>query len=208
MVSALPAPRQVSQGKSIQLRFLGSPIEIVGDGSVRGLRIRRNELSDDRRTVRPTPDVEELECSLVLRSIGYRGKPVPGLPFDDTRGTLLNEAGRVVDSTSRAPVSGAYTTGWIKRGPSGVIGTNRKCAEETVQAVLDDHAAGRLEARAVDLEELTALIAARQSDVLGYADWQAIDRHERLMARDEARPRVKLTSVEQMLAAARAAANR
>jgi ferredoxin/flavodoxin---NADP+ reductase len=206
IVSALPAPRQVSPGKSIELRFFRSPIEIVGDDRVRGLRVRRNELSDDGRVVRPTADVEELECGLVLRSIGYRGKPVPGVPFDETRGILLNEAGRVVESTSRVPVSGVYTTGWIKRGPSGVIGTNRKCAEETVQAVLDDHAAGRLELRLADVEELTTLIAARQPDVLSYADWQAIDRHERLMARDEARPRVKLTSVEQMLAAARAGA--
>jgi ferredoxin--NADP+ reductase len=110
----------------------------------------------------------------------------------------------VVDSTSRMPVSGVYTTGWIKRGPSGVIGTNRKCAEETVQAVLDDHAAGRLGAQLVDHDGLDALIAARQPDALTYADWRAIDHHERSLARDLERPRVKLTSVEQMLAAARA----
>lgn len=204
IVSGLPSGRRGLSGKSIELRFLGSPVGIVGDNRVRGVRIRRNELSEDGRSVRPTSDIENLECGLMLRSIGYRGLPVPGLPLEGAGSTLLNNVGRVVDSTSDMPVSGVYTTGWIKRGPSGVIGTNRKCAQETVQAVLDDHAAGRLGAQLTDHDGLDALIAARQPDALTYSDWRAIDHHERSLARDVDRPRIKLTSVDQMLAAARA----
>jgi ferredoxin/flavodoxin---NADP+ reductase len=204
-IAGLPTAARESPGKSIELWFLGSPVEIVGVDRVRGLQIRRNELSVDGRAVVPTSEVEELACGLVLRSIGYRGKSVPGVPFDDTRGIVPNEAGRVVENTSRASVRGVYTTGWIKRGPSGVIGTNRKCAEETVQAVLDDHAAGRLGGVLVGTAELMTMLATRQPDLLTYSDWQAIDRRERLLAGDAARPRVKFTSVDQMLAAARGA---
>jgi ferredoxin--NADP+ reductase len=203
LVSGLPSVRNGRSGKSVQLRFLGSPTQIVGEDRVRGVRVSRNQLSENG-LVQTTPEVEELECSLVLRAIGYRGLAVKDLPFDKAANTLLNNAGRVIDSTSHRPLNGVYTTGWIKRGPSGVIGTNRKCAEQTVQAVLDDHAAGKLGATLVDPAGLDALIAARQPDALTYTDWQAIDRHERFLAHNQVRPRVKLTSIEQMLGAVRA----
>ena len=129
----------------IVLRFLGSPVAILGDDRVRGLRVARNELVQagaERLEAHATADVEHLECDLVLASVGYRGTAIPSLPFDDTRGTLFHEGGRVLDRAAGTPVPGVYAAGWIKRGPSGVIGTNKKCAEESVHALVEDFAAG------------------------------------------------------------------
>ncbi|WP_111511503.1 FAD-dependent oxidoreductase [Mycobacterium kyogaense] len=202
LIAGLPSHVAGSHGKSIELRFFGSPVEIVGGDRVTAVRITRNELNADGRSVVPTTDVEDVACGLVLRSIGYRGKPLPGVPFDEVKGTVRHDGGRVIDASGE-PIPGVYATGWIKRGPSGVIGTNRKCARETVQALLDDHAARRLSRDVVGTAGLMTVLAARQPDLLTYSDWRAIDRHERELVGTGTRPRVKLTSVEQMVAAAR-----
>lgn len=190
-------------GKRVDLWFLRSPVEVLGSGRVTGLRVGRNQLvpSDTGALqARPTGETQDIECGLVLRSIGYRGTPLPGLPFDDARGSLPNDAdGRVVDPASGAPVAGVYTAGWIKRGPSGVIGTNKKCAANTVQALLDDYTSGRLTAPKENGGALRDLVADRQPLAFDYRGWQAIDRHELATAVQHDRPRIKLVSVPEML---------
>ena len=135
--------------RRIVLRFLVSPVEIVGDGKVEAIRICRNELvagEGGRISAQPTEQVEELECGVVFRSIGYKGTPLEGVPFDERRGTIPNDQGRVLGEDGQ-PLAGEYTVGWIKRGPSGIIGTNKRDAQETVDRLLEDLDAGRLSDR-------------------------------------------------------------
>ncbi|MFE7416740.1 FAD-dependent oxidoreductase [Rhodococcus sp. NPDC057529] len=188
--------------KRIVLRYLASPTQVLGEDRVSGLRVVRNELVDSgggRLAARATEETEDIECGLVLRSIGYKGRPQPGVPFDDASGTLPNDRGRVIDPGTGSAVTGVYTAGWIKRGPSGVVGTNKKCAEDTVAALFDDYAAGRLAAPAQGGDALRALITDRQPDALDFKAWEAIDRHEKSTGKPQRRPRVKLTSVADML---------
>ena len=132
------AARPRAEPRRIHLRFLRSPVRLLGDrdGRVSGVVVERNVVDPDGR-VRGTGEQETLDVGLVVRAIGYSAQPIPGLPFDERTGTVPNEAGRVVGADG-APVPGAYVTGWIKRGPSGVIGTNKGDAAETVAAVLAD----------------------------------------------------------------------
>ncbi|KXF53836.1 ferredoxin [Rhodococcus sp. SC4] len=192
--------------KRIVLRFLSSPAEIVGEDHVRGLRVQRNELVESPEgevTVRPTDRFEEIECGLIIRSIGYRGTPLAGLPFDDATGTVPNDGGRVVDPATGATIPGVYTAGWIKRGPSGSIGNNSRCAKDTVRALVEDYAQGQLPAPTLDTDALAALLAQRQPNVLTYTDWKTIDQFERAAARKHQRPRIKLVDVDAMLDVAR-----
>jgi ferredoxin--NADP+ reductase len=180
--------------RRIVLRFLASPQEILGEDRARAMRIARNELVDvdGAATARATDEVEELECGLVLRSIGYRGHPIDGLPFDEHAGTVANDRGRVVP--------GVYTAGWLKRGPSGVIGTNKKCAHETVDRVLEDLGAGLLPEPVDDADALDALLAARGVRRVDYAGWERIDHHERRTGEPVGRPRVKVVRNDELLA--------
>jgi ferredoxin--NADP+ reductase len=149
-----------------------------------------------------TDVTETIPCTLVFRSIGYHGIPIPGVPFDEEWGTIPNEAGRVrgLDGKSLARV---YCAGWIKRGPTGVIGTNKKDATETVDLLLEDAASGALVRREdVSAERVDAVLADRGVDVVTYAGWQAIDALERSRGEAQGRPRVKLCSWEELLAAA------
>jgi ferredoxin--NADP+ reductase len=190
----------------IRLRFLSSPLELLGAERVTGLLVGRNELVDgpDGRPVpRPTGHTERLDCGLVLRAVGYRGTPVPGLPFDERTGTLPNDGARVIDPATGVPLPGCYAAGWIKRGPSGVIGTNRRCAQETVGQLLADHAAGRLPEPSGDAAGLAELLARRQPEVVGYRGWKAIDAVERARGREQGRPRVKLVRRADLLEVAR-----
>lgn len=197
------------QGKSKQLilRFLVSPTEIYSDeaGHVRGIRIVHNELyATEAGTMRPrsTDRYEDLDVGLVFRSIGYRGVPLPGVPFHDSWGVILNEGGRVLDPVSKEPLPGQYTAGWIKRGPSGVIGTNKPDAVETVEHMLDDAAAGRtLQPSQPTAAAVDALLAERGARVVTYADWQALDELEIARGAACGRPRLKFTTVDEMLAA-------
>ena len=191
--------------RTLRLRFLLSPVEIRGDGKVEELEVVRNRLVADasgRVVAEPTEERETIECGMVLRSVGYRGVALPELPFDESRGTIRNDGGRVLDE-SGAPVVGVYCAGWIKRGPSGIIGTNKKDATETVNLLLHDLREGRLEpkpeatAAAVD-----ALLDERQVRRVMYAGWTSIDELERSRGEPLGRPRVKLCSWEELLAAA------
>ncbi len=197
---------RVPSGKPRRLiiRFLVSPIELSGNeaGEVVGMRIVRNELyADDQGRVRsrPTDRVEELPVELVFRSVGYHGVPLPGLPFDERWGVVPNERGRVVDPAG-GPVPGVYVAGWIKRGPTGVIGTNKADAAETVEAMLEDLAAGRVaEPAEPDPEAADRCIRARQPRPVTYRDWRRLDALEVGRGKPQGRPRVKFTSVDEML---------
>lgn len=196
-------PRNPGARRRIVLRFQSAPVEVLGgNGRVLGLRVVHNELitgPDGRIVGRPSGATEEIDCGLVLRSIGFRGRPMPGVPFDDARGLIPNAGGRVLDDVAAAPLPGVYTTGWIKRGPSGVIGTNRRCAQETVRALLDDHSTGRLPSPSHDHQDLTTLIRERQPRELDYTAWKTIDIHERALGRQQQRPRTKLVDVDQIV---------
>ncbi len=189
--------------RRIVLRFLLSPVEVHAgeDGRVTAVTLARNELvpgPDGRLRAQATEDLETIPAGLVLRAIGYRGMALPGVPFDEPRGVIRNDGGRVLGA--EGPLPGEYTVGWIKRGPTGVIGTNKKDAQETVDAIFEDLAAGRLhEPPAPDPVELDATLRARQPELVTYAGWSEIDRHERELGEPAGRPRVKLTSIEEML---------
>ena len=190
----------------IVLRFLASPVEIKGDGKVESIVIGRNELVEEDGALRAkdTGEREELECGLVLRSVGYTGIPIEGVPFDEKRGLILNEGGRVLDSHDSGHKVGHYTAGWIKRGPSGVIGTNKKDALETVQHLLADvESQTLLEPENPDPTAIEALLAERGVRYVSFEDWQAIDQAEVGRGEPHGRPRVKFVRVEEMLATAR-----
>jgi ferredoxin/flavodoxin---NADP+ reductase len=186
--------------RRIVLRFFASPLEIVGTDRV---RVARTQLDASLRAV-VTEREETIPCQLVFRSVGYRGRPLPGVPFDERTATIPNDHGRVLSEPGGEQRPGEYVSGWIKRGPSGIIGTNKKDSQDTVDALLADHAAGKLPAAAIrDPDAIEALLAERKPDHIVYEHWQAIDHHERSAGEPHGRPRVKLTRVEHLLDAAR-----
>lgn len=193
--------RREREGKPrlLTLRFLVSPVELVAgeDRGVRALRLEKNELvSDGERTYpRGTGHVEDLPIDLVFRSVGYRGVPIEGLPFHDRWGVIPNEHGRVTDPDTAEPVAGMYVSGWIKRGPTGVIGTNKKDGTETATAMLEDvEASSVLKPSHTDPSAIDALVHDRQPDVVSYDDWMRLDTIEVERGKESGRPRVKFTS--------------
>ena len=190
------APRvPAGRPRRIVLRFLVSPVAIHGRDRVEAIEVVRNELVEEngRIVARPTGETETIECGIVLRSVGYKGIPLQGVPFDEGSGTVPNALGRV-DGAERA-----YVAGWIKRGPSGVIGTNKKDATETVELLLEDARAGTFGGpRSGSLE---ALLQERGVQFVDYAGWQAIDAAERAAGEPLGRPRVKLGTWRDLLAA-------
>ena len=203
------AKRPEGKPQRIVLRFLVSPIEIRGDGKVESIVVGRNELyRDDSGAIRPrdTGEREEIECGLVLRSIGYKGMGIEGVPYDERRGVIPNEGGRVTDSGGGDHLRGHYATGWIKRGPSGVIGTNKKDSQETVTSLLEDMEAGRLPERDdTDPAAIESLLRERRPELVTFEGWRAIDAAEQERGRSQGRPRVKFCRVEEMVEAASSA---
>jgi ferredoxin/flavodoxin---NADP+ reductase len=195
-------------GKPIVVRFhyLASPLELLGDerGHVRAVRIEHNEIveRDGSLTARGTGETEELPAQLVFRSIGYRGEPLPDIPFDEQRGLIRNDGGRVIGDDGQ-PCPGEYVSGWIKRGPSGVIGTNKKDAQDTVDKILEDANAGRLNDPIRD--DIDALIAEKAVHAIDWSGWEAIDAAETAAgeASSPGRPRVKLAEWEALRDAAK-----
>ncbi|MFH8669278.1 MULTISPECIES: FAD-dependent oxidoreductase [Streptomyces] len=173
--------------RRIVLRFHSGPVEILGDGDVRTVRVTDGG-----------GGAADLAAGMLLRAIGYRGLPVPGLPFDEASGTVPHEGGRV------AGLPGGYVVGWIKRGPSGGIGANRTCAAETVGTLLADAVAGTLPAPTGDAKAFRRLARRRNRRVVDARGLAAIDRAERDRGRRDGRPRVKLATVEELVATARA----
>lgn len=193
--------------RRLHVRFLVSPVEIVGDAEGRVIRMRlvRNALvAGDNGTLaaKATGEFEELEVGLVFRSVGYRGVPLPGVPFHERWGVIPNEKGRVVDPATSLPVTGLYVAGWIKRGPSGVIGTNKPDAAETVTSMIADATSGALgQPPQPEAGSAEALLRARQPDLVSYADWRCLDALEVSNGKGCGRPRLKFTTVEDMLTA-------
>jgi ferredoxin--NADP+ reductase len=191
--------------RRIVLRFLVSPLALLGDEHVAGIRICRNELRDEGSGLRActTETIEEIPCGIVFRSIGYRGIPLEGLPFDEAAGTIPHDGGRILDERG-APLRGDYVVGWIKRGPTGIIGTNKRDAQETVDTLLADLDGGLLNEPAdPSREALEELLAERSPDHVTYEGWEAIDHAEKAAGEPHGRPRVKLTTTEELLDAAR-----
>jgi ferredoxin--NADP+ reductase len=177
--------------RRIVLRFFRSPTAILGEDRVTGIELVRNVLDENERAV-PTGETETLDCSVVFRSVGYRGVALPGVPFDESRGTIPNEGGRVGDRV--------YVAGWIKRGPSGVIGTNKKDATETVELLLADLQDTPRLGRTFD--DVEALLRTKNVRHVLYEGWTAIDERERTAGEPLGRPRVKLCTWDELLEAA------
>ena len=192
--------------RRIELRFLRSPVEIRGTSAVEAVAVRRNQIvRTDGGALRAQPldeQVETFECGLALRSVGYRAVPLPDVPFDERSFVLPNERGRVL-SPDGEPIPGVYAVGWIKRGPTGILGTNKRDAEETTGCLVEDLRAGRLppppKARR---EQIDALLAERKPNLVTIEGWRAIDTHEVEGGRAAQRPRVKLASRDELLAVA------
>ena len=181
----------------VELRFLRSPVEILGegdDGPVTGIRVALNRLEQGRAVA--TGEEEVIECGLVLRSIGYRGRPLADVPFDERRGLIRNEGGRVCAQDGEL-CPGEYVVGWIKRGPSGVIGTNKKDAADTVAKIVQDAEDGRLAEPAG--EDPAAWLAERAPDAVTWEGWQTIDEAERRAGEPQGRPRVKLVRLADLV---------
>ena len=186
-----------AEGKArrVHLRFLVSPVEILDDGQGRvgGLKVERNRLDENGNAV-GTGEFEVLPVQMVLRSVGYRGVALPGVPFDEKRGVITNDEGRVVGRV------GEYTAGWIKRGPSGVVGTNRKDATDTVAHLLADAKEGKLPGAAHPTREaVDALLRGKGVQVYSFHDWQVLDAHELAEGQAQGRPRAKVVHRELML---------
>jgi ferredoxin--NADP+ reductase len=184
--------------RRIVLRFMTSPIEIKGKDRVEAIVLGRNELvTDDNGWVsaKDTGERQELPVQLVVRSVGYRGVPTPGLPFDDKTATIPNSGGRIEGSRNE------YVVGWIKRGPTGVIGTNKKDSQDTVDTLLADlsGADGLADFPDDHADRLAAWLASRQPKLVTSAHWDLIDAHERAAGEPHGRPRVKLPSLAKLL---------
>ena len=181
--------------KRLVLRFMQSPVALHGDGRVESIELVRNRLEADEsgalRAV-PTDEHETLDTGLVFRSVGYRGVELPGVPFDERTGTVPNDRGRV------SP--GVYAAGWIKRGPSGVIGTYKKDATETVELLLEDLRDAPRKGRSA--EDVEQLLAERVPRLVMYEGWTSIDERERSAGEPHGRPRVKLCTWDELLDAA------
>jgi ferredoxin--NADP+ reductase len=203
----LAAREPVGKKRAIHLRFAVSPVAILGDERVEAVEVVRNELvTDDAGRIRavPTEEFETIQCGAVFRSVGYLAVALPGLPFDEERATIPHRVGRVVDASGE-PVLGVYCTGWIKRGPTGVIGTNKKDATETIEILLEDARAGLLargDATAT-AESVDELLSSRGVEHVTNAGWEAIDAEERARGEPQGRPRIKLSTWEELRAAAR-----
>ncbi len=188
--SSTPAARP-----RIRLGYRLTPERILGADRVAGVEL----------AVTGTEETVRLDAGLVLTSIGYRGNPIRDLPFDDTTAVVPNDGGRVIDPQTGAPAPGSYVAGWIKRGPTGFIGTNKSCAQQTVQNLVDDYNAGRLADPRAKPAALDKLVRSRRPDVIGAAGWRAIDEAE-IARGGDGRPREKFTSIADMLASAATAA--
>ncbi|GFG74785.1 FAD-dependent oxidoreductase [Mycobacterium botniense] len=195
ILSTLPDGSAPSSRPRIRLAYQLAPQRILGKQRVSGVEF----------VVTGTDEVRRIDTGLVLTSIGYRGKPIRDLPFDDAAGVVPNDGGRVIDPDSGRPLPGAYVAGWIKRGPTGFIGTNKTCSLQTVRALVADFNEGRLSDPVAGSDALAKLVRARQPNVVDAAGWRAIDAAEVIRGNADGRPRNKFTSIADMLAAAAAA---
>ena len=195
-----------SKERKVRARFRVSPVELTGEnGRVTQMKLERNKLVDDGKggvKAVGTGVFETIKVGLVLRSVGYRGIPVPGVPFDEKSGHIPHEDGRVVSAPGKPTLPGQFVVGWAKRGPSGLIGTNRADSVATVQSLLADFKAGKLPAAAdASLEATLRLLGDKKLRPLSFADWQKLDVLEKANGAKAGKIREKFTRIEDMLAA-------
>jgi ferredoxin--NADP+ reductase len=197
---AFAARRPAVGQRAIRFRFCLSPVVLVGDGQVEKLILTRNRLEGPpfSQVARPTDELVELDCGLVFRSIGYRGVAIPDLPFDNALGTIPHTRGRVLDRTATLP--GVYVTGWLKRGPTGIIGTNRADSVETVESLLADLSKDCAQEKR-GAEAIGELLKRRGVRVFNYQNWSMLDAVEISRGKPKGKPREKLTRIDEMLAA-------
>ncbi|MGH2909061.1 MAG: hypothetical protein ACRDK8_07185, partial [Solirubrobacteraceae bacterium] len=194
------AARPPGRRRRIALRFLLSPTRITGQQHVEAIELVRNHLSRETSgslRAHPTNARTTVPAGLVVSAIGHRGVPVAGLPFDPHRHAIASHDGRI--AMPNAGFTPEYVVGWAKRGPTGVVGTNKKCARDTVRALTQDLLAGRLTPPARDPSSIPALLRHRQAAPFTYDDWVALDHHERSTGQRVGAPRVKLTRVSDLL---------
>ena len=192
--------------KRLHIRFCLSPIAVLddGNGQVAGLRLAQNRLvrgENGAVSAQPTGEEETLPIQLLFRSVGYRGVPLAELPFDTKACVIPHLKGHVCQPDRQTPVPGHYVTGWIKRGPSGVIGNNKADSVETANTLLQDlDQGGLLQPAEPNREAFEKLLRSRQNRLVTFPDWQRLDRLEMERGRAQGRPRVKFLTVEEMLA--------
>jgi ferredoxin/flavodoxin---NADP+ reductase len=185
--------------RRVHLRFLVSPTELLGENQVTHLRLEHNRLDDLLNAV-GTGNFETLPMEMVLRSVGYKGVALPDVPFDSRRGVIPNLAGRVLDAPNGVSVKGEYVAGWIKRGPSGVVGTNKADAHDTIKILVAEQAdLQTISADDANPEAVTKLLENKGVNYISFKNWQALDAHELSLGVAQGRPRVKVTSIEKML---------
>ncbi len=188
--------------RRVHIKFLSSPVEIVGESRVEGLRVEKNELRDNDGWLEAvgTGETEVLPVGLVLRSVGYKGVALPEVPFDVRRSVIPNEKGRVTETPGGAVVQGEYVAGWIKRGPTGVIGTNKADAAESVRCLLEDAPTlSRVAEEDVAPEAVEHYLEAKGVEFFPFEHWLELDSHELEAGKAQGRPRVKVTRIEDML---------
>lgn len=202
----LAATGLTGKPKRVHFRFLVSPVEIIGDESgMKAVRVERNELRPTETgylNSYGTGEFETIEAGMILRSVGYKGLPLAELPYDKKRGTVPNRGGRIFDPETGELVARSYVAGWAKRGPTGVIGTNKADAVETVASLLED--AREMEsgfAERPDPSDVDKLLSSRGVHCVSYEDWCRIEALEEERGEREGRPRVKFLRAEEMLAA-------
>ncbi|MDE0611941.1 MAG: NADP oxidoreductase [Gammaproteobacteria bacterium] len=187
------------KARTCRMMFCRSPIRIEGNGRIERVVLERNELSGEPFSQRAsgTGETETLECGLLFRSIGYRGVPIEGVPFHDSWGVFPNQEGRITDGPDGTVVPGIYTAGWIKRGPSGIIGTNRACAVQTIESLMGD--LNNLSADRAGTDALAELLQERGVRSIDFPEWQRIDAEEVSRGEPKGKPREKFTRREEML---------
>ncbi|MEZ5210248.1 FAD-dependent oxidoreductase [Gordonia sp. (in: high G+C Gram-positive bacteria)] len=188
------------ENKRIVFRFLTAPLEIMGDGEVTSLRCLRNAYTASGAAA-PTSETFDIDTSVVVRSVGYRGRPIPGIPFDPERNVVPSKDSRVTDGPGGPVVPGLYVAGWIRRGPTGGIGRNRMCGEQAAAAIIADFADDVLPIPELDAGDVADLVASRGAQRIDLAGWRRIDAAERAAGRAQGRRRAKFVSVEALLAA-------
>ncbi len=207
MIRDFSMRQRTGKPRLLTIRFLVSPVKLHDDGTghVGGVQLVRNELyavGDGRLRPRATDTLEELPAEVVFRSVGYRGVPLSGLPFNDSWGVVHSSKGRVMDPEIQASVPGVYVGGWIKRGPTGVIGTNKADALESVKAMMEDVQNGCcLNPAAPSVEAAERMVRACQPDYVSWEDWERIDALETARGKPAGRPRVKFVDTSEVLAA-------
>lgn len=195
----LKEPEDLTASRRIHLHFLQRPVEVLGeDGHVVGLRTERTALNGDGN-VTGTGRTSDWPVQALYRAVGYFGSPLPELPFDHVGGVIPNREGRVIDDDGE-PLLGVYTTGWIKRGPVGLIGHTKSDASETIAHLREDAEAGLLPpATERDPQAVTKLLGERGVDAIEWSGWQLLDAYERALGEVQGRERVKVVPREEMV---------